>query len=223
MNESSDTRAALLAAARVLFARHGYDGASIKAITSRAHANLGAVTYHFATKERLYHEVLRSIGEPFLEKLKVAAEGSRPPLARIESLVRTFFNHLCENSDLPSLILHELSLSGPVPPPLREVMGRIFGTVTRMVEEGQRDGTVVRGDPTLLAVSIMSLPAYIMLMRVPLHRVAGLNVHDLESRDRILDHVVLSIRRSLSPRAIRGKRATSQPGLPHKGARRTIR
>jgi AcrR family transcriptional regulator len=223
MNESNPTRTALLAAARVLFARHGYDGTSIKAITSRARANLGAVTYHFDTKERLYHAVLRSIGEPFLERLNIAAEGTEPPVNRVEALVRTFFNHFCENSDMPSLILHELSLSRPVPPPLREIMGRIFRTVTGIVEEGQRDGTIVRGDPTLLAISILSLPAYIMLMRIPLHKVAGLNLQDQKARGRILDHIVLSIRRSLGTSGPHGAKASSRPSRPKHRARRTKR
>ena len=49
-----ETTQSILEAARELFAERGYDGASIRAITARAGVNLGAVTYHFGTKERLY-------------------------------------------------------------------------------------------------------------------------------------------------------------------------
>jgi AcrR family transcriptional regulator len=223
MNESADTRTALLAAARVLFARHGYDGTSIKAITALAHANLGAVTYHFATKEKLYHAVLRSVGEPFLERLKAAAEEPGPPLDRIEAFVRAFFDHLSVSRQMPSLMLHELSLSRPVPPPLQEAMGRIFKTVTRLVEDGQRDGTVVSGDPALLAISILALPAYAMWMRIPLHKVAGLDLQDQKARCRILDHIVLSIRRSLGTGGPHGAKTSSRPGSPKYRARRTKR
>ncbi|RZA13604.1 MAG: TetR/AcrR family transcriptional regulator, partial [Lysobacteraceae bacterium] len=46
---STDTPALLLDTAEELFARRGYNGASIRDITAAAGANLGAVTYHFGT------------------------------------------------------------------------------------------------------------------------------------------------------------------------------
>ena len=41
-----------------LFAEHGYNGASVRDITARAHINLGAITYHFGTKENLLKAIL---------------------------------------------------------------------------------------------------------------------------------------------------------------------
>ena len=214
MNESQDTRLALIAAARALFAEHGYDGTSIKAITTRARANLGAVTYHFGTKEDLYHAVLRSVGEPFLARLKAAACESGGPLDRIEALVRAFFNHLSDNGEMPSLMLHELSLNRPIPSPLQEIMGQVFKTVAGVIQSGQRDGSIIDGNPKLLVVSVLALPAYVMWMRIPLHDVAGLDTHDRPAgggRGRILEHIVTSIRRSLdsgaSARAGTGSRS----------------
>ncbi len=198
MNESRDTRSALLAAARKLFARHGYEGASIKAITSLAHANLGAVTYHFATKERLYHEVLTSVGEPFLQHLAEASETPGTALERIGALVRVFFEYHAVNRDMPSLMLHEMALNRPVPEPLRRIMGRIFGIVTRLVETGQKDGSILAGDSALLAVSVVAQPAYITIMRNPLREVAGLDPQDKGMREQIIQHMISVMRRSLA-------------------------
>jgi AcrR family transcriptional regulator len=223
MNESQHTRLALVDAARTLFARHGYDGTSIKAITTHARANLGAVTYHFSTKERLYHAVLRSLGESFLARLKAAAGEPHLPLDRIEAFVRAFFGHLSDNCDMPSLMLHEISLRRPVPPPLQEIMGQVFKTVTLLVRAGQRNGSIVSGDPKLLAVSVLALPAYVMWMRIPLRKVAGLDARDHAIRDRILDHIVLSIRRSLESGIRQGATITSRPNRPRRGAGRTKR
>jgi AcrR family transcriptional regulator len=52
------TAAALLEAGRVLFAERGYEGASVRAITAHACANLGAITYHFGSKRDLYDRVV---------------------------------------------------------------------------------------------------------------------------------------------------------------------
>jgi AcrR family transcriptional regulator len=54
-----DTRERILDAAEQLFMAHGYDGTSMRQITSGANVNLAAVNYHFGTKESLMQEVFR--------------------------------------------------------------------------------------------------------------------------------------------------------------------
>lgn len=54
-----DTRERILDAAERLFMEHGYDGTSMRMITSEAAVNLAAVNYHFGSKEVLMQEVFR--------------------------------------------------------------------------------------------------------------------------------------------------------------------
>jgi AcrR family transcriptional regulator len=54
------TRERILKAAVPLFARHGYAGASVRAIVARARVNQAAINYHFGGKEGLYQAVLAS-------------------------------------------------------------------------------------------------------------------------------------------------------------------
>ncbi len=51
-------RERLLNAAEKLFADYGYNGVSVRQIVHAAKVNLGAVPYHFGTKENLFKEVL---------------------------------------------------------------------------------------------------------------------------------------------------------------------
>lgn len=53
------TKKRILDAAEELFARRGFDGASLRQVTSTADVNLAAVNYHFGSKERLIEEVFR--------------------------------------------------------------------------------------------------------------------------------------------------------------------
>ena len=52
-NDRLDTRRDLLLAAERLFAQQGFQGASLRAITQEAGANLASVNYHFGSKEGL--------------------------------------------------------------------------------------------------------------------------------------------------------------------------
>ncbi len=54
-----DTRERILNAGERLFMAHGYEGTSMRQITSEAAVNLAAVNYHFGSKESLMQEVFR--------------------------------------------------------------------------------------------------------------------------------------------------------------------
>lgn len=53
-----DTRQRILDAAEKLFMLHGFEGTSMRLVTSEAGVNLAAVNYHFGTKEELMQTVL---------------------------------------------------------------------------------------------------------------------------------------------------------------------
>lgn len=55
------TKLALINAAGELFADHGLEGTSVRAIAEKAGANVAAINYHFGSKENLYTEVLRYV------------------------------------------------------------------------------------------------------------------------------------------------------------------
>ncbi len=95
---STDTKTSLLDAAERLFAERGLTGASLRAITSAAQANLAAAHYHFGSKEALAREVIRRRLEPvnrrrlaLLDALEAADE---PPAAA--DLVRAFVRPVLE-------------------------------------------------------------------------------------------------------------------------------
>jgi AcrR family transcriptional regulator len=54
-----DTRERILDAAEQLFMQHGYEGTSMRVVTSQAGVNLAAANYHFGSKEALMQAVLR--------------------------------------------------------------------------------------------------------------------------------------------------------------------
>ena len=58
------TRVALLDAAERLFSQNGIEGTSVREIIKAAGANLGAINYHFGTKDRLALEVFARRLEP---------------------------------------------------------------------------------------------------------------------------------------------------------------
>lgn len=69
-----DGRELLLAAALKLFAHHGIDGISIRAVNREAGLGPASVHYHFGTKEALLEAVIASYGDAVIEKTKARAQ-----------------------------------------------------------------------------------------------------------------------------------------------------
>jgi AcrR family transcriptional regulator len=201
MNEpahpATATREALLQAGREVFARRGYDGASIREITRRASANLGAVTYHFGGKRQLYHQVLASFAEPLGARIAGAPTRSTPPLDCISAILEEFFAALLEQKELPALMLHELALSRPAPAPIRRTIERVFQLLVEQIRSGQKDGSIHPGPPPVLAMNVVAHPIYVALLRHRLRDVFGLDVGDPAFRAAVVDHTTGFVRRGL--------------------------
>jgi AcrR family transcriptional regulator len=74
---SEVTRERIIKAAERLFAEHGYEGTSIRAIVAKARVNQAAINYHFDGKDGLYREVLRTAFKALTENQLEHAEEVR--------------------------------------------------------------------------------------------------------------------------------------------------
>jgi AcrR family transcriptional regulator len=162
--ESSDTTERLLDAGRRLFAAGGFEGTSVRSLTAEAGANLGAVTYHFESKEALYHAVLEKVMEPLRQRIRLLAESPLSAPDRLELFVQMMFKHLRENGDLPRFFLQETVLGENPSPEILETVKTVVGTLSGIFREGQEKGTIVEGDPVLMALTVLSQPIYLSLM-----------------------------------------------------------
>jgi AcrR family transcriptional regulator len=198
MNARDPVADRLVAVACDLFARHGYAGASVREITRRARANLGAITYHFGSKQALYHQVIASRAEPLVERVAEVAARPGTPLDRVEAIVRAFFDHVATHPEMPKLILRELASERALPPPAQRAMQRNLGAIVAAVKAGQRDGSIRSGDPMLLALSVMAQPFHLAVAGRAILAAAGLDLKEPATRARIVDHVASTVRRALA-------------------------
>ena len=93
------TKQRILDAAEELFARHGFTGASLRQVTSRAKVNLAAVNYHFGSKDNLIEEVFRRrLDELSRRRLESLAEVEASGHASLESVLDAFITPALELS-----------------------------------------------------------------------------------------------------------------------------
>lgn len=91
---TKNTKERLIDAAEHLFAQNGYHNTSLRAVTSKARANIAAVNYHFGSKEALITAVLErrlmplnELRQQRLAAVRTRAEkaGTRPQVSEIMS------------------------------------------------------------------------------------------------------------------------------------------
>jgi len=92
----------VLEAAEVLFATHGFEATSVRAITAAAKVHLSAVNYHFGSKENLIIEVLRRAIRPLNARRLALLESSitqhSPQAVPLPELLETMLRPCLEMS-----------------------------------------------------------------------------------------------------------------------------
>lgn len=204
MNETRAdlTRQRLLQTARAAFAEKGFAAASVRHITTAADANLGAITYHFGSKQGLYDAVLEEVFGAIRSGVTSArlATADAPPLDRIEAVIRAVFTALRANPDLPYLMVQQLAAKGEPPEQAIRAFSEVFAGLMEAVQAGQADGSIRPGNPLYMAVSAVSQPAYFgvaarfLLARLPMASATRPDWSEVEA------HAVAFIRGGLSAR-----------------------
>ena len=190
MKQSDTTATSLTRAATRLFADHGFDGASVRAITRAAQANLGAVTYHFGTKRGLYEAVLEQATTPLVDAALHAAAQPGTPGQRVAAVVRAYFEILAGNPDIARLMMQDFVIGNALAVSTAVPIRNVLMTLSALVAEGQAAGEFRTGDPRLMAISIISQPVHMTLVRTPLKALGVADFDDPQTREHLIQHMV---------------------------------
>ena len=152
---ASDTRTALIAAARRLFAAQGYDGTGTEQIVADARVTRGALYHHFRDKADLFRAVMAEAAGSVAQRLidEQLASESPSPLAEIQSGVAAFLD-VCMDGDFQRIVLVDgpRVLGSDAWEELVERYGRgiLEEWLTRCVQAGDLDAVPVRALARLL-------------------------------------------------------------------------
>ena len=102
------TTAALLDAARELFARDGYDATSLAAVAAHANVTKGAVYHHFEGKQQLFEAVFTREVERMATPVVAAYARKKDPWDAFEAACRAFLDE-CLDPELQRIVLLDAS------------------------------------------------------------------------------------------------------------------
>jgi AcrR family transcriptional regulator len=94
--QSEATRAALIAAARPLFAARGFAGVGTEEIVRAANVTRGALYHHFAGKQDLFRAVYEEVERELVERIAGQALSARDPFQALKAGAQAFLD-ACED------------------------------------------------------------------------------------------------------------------------------
>ena len=185
-----ETKARLQREAQRLFALRGFRGASVRDITGAAHANLGAITYHFGTKRALYGAVVETVFARLAERVEAAAGGPAPGLERLRAIVGAIFAFFRETPEAPRLVLHQVMAGEGIPTFAQPYLRRNLAAIAQVVRDGRARGEFRAADPTLVAFTIISQSVWFALVGREIVGILGGLPGAGDVADRVERHVV---------------------------------
>lgn len=149
------TRAALLEAARQVFAEKGYLNAKISDITDRAGRSIGSFYNHYDTKEQLLRTLLERFPAQIVER--TLDELTDDWTVNVEAAVRAYFRTFREY--LPEMIgVFQLSMTDPDAAAWwRSQRAYGIASVLTMVAAVEKEGRRVDLDHTVFASALVSM------------------------------------------------------------------
>ncbi len=155
------TRQRLLRAALELFTSLGFHGTTTPALATRAGVAEGTIYRHFAGKEALYAEVVRSTARwAHGIVTDVEADRTAPASDRIRRLGHRFVE-AAERDPAAARLLFRRAGDAPSDPASRAALAELNGGVERLVAAAKADGQVRPGPAELWAAVWLALVGFV--------------------------------------------------------------
>jgi len=187
--KAGGARAALLQAARELFARRAFRAVTVRDLAAAAGVNPAMVNYHFGGKDGLYAAMVAETVGPLLAQLEGAADGGDETLT-LEQFLERYQAILIANPWLPNLVVREVLYSdgGFRDTFVHQFAARAGGALAGLVARSRAAGRLRPDlDERLAALSVLSLTVFPFIARPLLERGLGLTM-DRAFFDRLAVH-----------------------------------
>lgn len=191
-----NTRERILDSAEKLFCENDFSAVSVRQITAEAGCNLGAVNYHFGSKQNLYLEIFRRRWIPrarrVLERLEeLEKKGNSSTREIVRTIGQAFFMELASEEERyrhRQLLSREMANPGQAfelvfkegMRPNLEVTYRLLNKTVPLSQDKEK--------AMLYVLSILAQLVYFHLIRLPVELMTG-HEYDHDFVEKLIDHI----------------------------------
>lgn len=159
---------AILNAAEELFATHGFERTTIKAIARAANVNSALLYYYFGDKTGLYRTVLTRLILSLRQQARFSGPADDDVPGMIDRIVRAQQQMFTRHPRAAILLFRELidHNAAHAQSMIQEIAAELFRPACLAIEQGKRNGSIRADvDAPFAAISTIAQLAYFMLAR----------------------------------------------------------
>jgi len=187
----------ILEKAELLFAEHGFEGTSIRALAREAEVNIAMVSYYFGSKEKLFEALVEYRAAYLWGKLKALNEQSLNPIQRLEELIKAYVNRFLSQTRFHRILYREISLNRrqELHQNIADILMRNITEFRKIVSDGIEQGYFREVDVDLTIVTFIGTITQLITTSSIMHqRMLGQKLeHDLSENEqlqsRLIDHL----------------------------------
>ncbi|NPV74204.1 MAG: TetR/AcrR family transcriptional regulator [Pelotomaculum sp.] len=147
---------AILQAAQVVFAEHGYHGTSIKEVARRAGVATGTIYLYLRNKEALFAAVVDEIYETVISKIAERRKGAFGIREKLKASMEAAIEALGRHRELAKVVLLQTAGSNPAfGEQLADLLGRLAELVEEDIREAMEAGLIPPQDSRIAAAAFI--------------------------------------------------------------------
>lgn len=161
MRNGRSTKDKIIMTSMQIFAKKGYEGATLDEIAKFCNITKPAIYYHFKDKSALYEYILCSQFEEMASMiLENTIEGSSEE--RLRAYIITFGKYLINNPTFSAIFSREISIGGEtLPDGCLNELSKTLKRLSDILESGLKEGIFKEENPFLIQMMIVTpLSAY---------------------------------------------------------------
>jgi TetR/AcrR family transcriptional regulator len=182
-----ETRRAIMDAALNEFAERGFDGASMRHIGERAGLEYTLITYHYRTKDALWHAVAEDAFAQLEAKWNKAipADSQMSAADRVREEFRTFLQFTIEHTAFHHFMLRENQASSPrLAWLLENVLSKTRERILPQIRAAQADGALIKADPNLLYYMLIGMTSVLSSLKGEMSETIGFSLDNSRAVNR---------------------------------------
>jgi TetR/AcrR family transcriptional regulator len=109
MMEKRDTRTMILSAAEEVFARKGFEKATVDEIAANAKIAKGTVFYNFKSKDDVFFAIIEKGTQNFFDRVDIYSAAGKTAADKLERAYDAAFEFFQENNDFCILLISEIT------------------------------------------------------------------------------------------------------------------
>ncbi len=161
-NPRSDVRDRILAVARELFIRNGYEGTSIRDIAAASDTNVAHIKYYFNSKHHLFELIFDEAFNILVNRIMDNLESDKPFFEMVESWISIYYEILPEYPQIPVFLMNEINRNPDIL--INKINTRdpemIFYKLSALMKEEVKKGNIREIPAIDFGLNILSLSVF---------------------------------------------------------------